>query len=151
MKKILCSLLFVLLLFTVMGCSKTSSEPLDINALGQYVINNVEFDEHLEELDKTACLNLYGISVDCECCAYTSGSRPERFAAFQTANSDDLAAVKESIEAYIDYLDKGYSSYGPDQLPKIRSAVLIEKTNCLIFCISADNSAANKIISDYIG
>ncbi len=164
MKKFVSLLICAILVLTMAACgasdnngqteagkAENTAAALDIKALGEYVMNNVSFDEKLEEIDEQACKNIYGIDADCSVCSYSAGSRPERFAAFEAKNAEDLEAIRTAVNDYVKYLHDGYSDYGPDQVPKIDSAVIMEKGNVLIFCISADNAAAKEAISNFIG
>lgn len=150
MKKIIAVFVTGIMLLTFCSCtSNTQNSEIDINALGAYVAQNGSFSENLELVGSQAALMSFGLEESgAEAVEYaTSSAVAEIFAAFKC---DDTALIQEAVQDRIDYLKESYASYGPQEVPKIESAVVITRGNCVIFCISADNAGAKKLIEDFI-
>ncbi len=152
MKKTTAVLLAVLTAFLFCSCGNNQPKDIDIIALGGYVKNNVAFSEEIEEVDSSVALTNFGLDeTEFEAVEYaTSSAVAEVFAAFKGNSAEDTAVITEAVQNRIDYLRESYSSYGPQEVPKIESAVVITQGNCVIFCISADNSQAKALIEKYI-
>lgn len=153
MKKLFALILSAMILVSLAACSNVNSdvEEVDISALGSYIIENVEFAEQLEELDSEVALRQYSLdSLDIQAVAYASSSAvADTLVIFRLANPADLPAVESAVESRIDYLEDGYSDYGPDEVPKISSAVTYILDNVVVFCICPDNASAQETIAGY--
>jgi hypothetical protein len=159
MKKIsLIPLCLFLALIALSSCAKTpentteSKKRIDIRALAAAVIENVKFTETPEPLESEVVKEQFSVeNINCDAVAYVQSSAvSEIFAAFSAQNEADAQLIENAVYDRIDYLRDGYSSYGPAEVPKIDSAVVIRDGTAVIFCISADNAEAKTFIENYI-
>lgn len=150
MKRLFALIIIGITILTFCSCGgSTQNTEIDINALGAYVAQNGSFSENLEPVGSHAVLMSFNLEDSgVEAVEYaTSSAVSEIFAAFK---GDDVVLIQNAVQDKIDYLKESYASYGPAEVPKIESAVVITRGNCVIFCISADNTQAKKLIEDYI-
>ncbi|MBQ6265681.1 MAG: DUF4358 domain-containing protein [Clostridia bacterium] len=150
MKRTVAILVIGILLLTFCSCADNrQNTEIDINSLGEYVAENGAFSEKLEPVSSQTALMSFGLEDSgAEAVEYaTSSAVAEIFAAFK---GDDVDLIRKAVQEKIDYLKESYASYGPQEVPKIESAVLITQGNCVIFCISADNTDAKNLIEDFI-
>ena len=54
--------------------------------------------------------------------------------------SERLKEAEEKAKSYIDYLIDGYSSYGPQEVPKLKKAVIKTYGDTLVVCVSDDGN-----------
>lgn len=136
------------------ACGKTENKTaVDVAALSEYIISNVSFEEQLEQVDSEFGMESFELSgVSAESAFYNStGAVADICAVIKVENAADLPAVEAAVADKIQYLAEGYSDYGPEQVPKINSAVVLTADNTVVFIISNDNTAAEKTVRDYLG
>ena len=96
----------------------------DIPALALSAKNKIKFSSELEDQGSAP---LYTYSMD-SCASSAAG-----WCARQKE-------AEEKAKAYIDYLIDGYSSYGPQEVPKLKKAVIKAYGDILVVCVSDDDS-----------
>ncbi len=156
MKKITAILAALALILSLAACGKEpepsqTTEPaytVDVNALAENIISSVEFSEKLENLSPDYAYKNYGLEdIRPEISAWgSSGAVVDCLAVFNAKDSNEVALIQSAVESTIDYLRDGYTDYGPDQVPKIDSAVVLTNGNCVVFCIAKDNNSAKDVI-----
>lgn len=154
MKKIICLVLCLTAVLALAACGKTEKKTeVDVTALSEYIMSNVSFEEQLEEVDSDFGMEKLGLAdIPAESAFYNStGAVADICAVIKVENSADLPAVESAVADNIKYLAEGYADYGPKQVPKINSAVVLTVDNTVIFIISNDNTAAEKNVKDYLG
>ena len=140
MKKALVLAISIVMVFCFFGCvnSQTETKIYDADITADTLNSKLQFGEPLEKSTADALFSIYGIDSSlCSKAAFYAGSgaTADEIAVFNCINSDAAKTVKESVTARLDYLRDGYSSYGPDQIPKIDSAAVIIEGNSIIMCI----------------
>ena len=160
MKKIFSLLLIAALTFTLCSCGgkeETPSSSADTSASAEAVslsaeesaeqlLSQVEANADLEKSEfPLITLEKYDVDTSgvSDICWYVgSGASADELAVIVCADSETLASVKAAINSRIEYLRDGYSDYGPDQVPKIDSALVAEYGNTVVYCICEDSAAA---------
>ncbi len=138
MKKIFSVLIAFALLFSFAGCTDNEAKIYEANAVADSLNANLEFGEELEKSTADIAYTIYGIDPElCTDAAFYSGSgaTADEIAVFNCVDEAASKTVYDAIKARIDYLHEGYSSYGPQEIPKIESAALLTEGNTIIFCI----------------
>lgn len=162
MKKIIAVIAAFALILSLAACGSKGGEEtpsaemnVSVDELAGKIIEKVSFTEQLESLEDEAAYYNYGIEgITPEVSAWASSSAVvDCLAVFKAENDADVQTVQAAIESTVDYLRDGYSDYGPDQVPKLDSAVTVTKGNYVVFCVAADNAAAaeaiNSLLSTY--
>lgn len=110
----------------------------DISALALSAKNKIKF---VSELEDQGDAPLYTYSMD-SCASAAAGwcamSGTEQIAVFKITDGKQKEA-EEKAKAYIDYLIDGYSSYGPQEVPKLKKAVIKTYGDILVVCVSDDD------------
>ena len=70
----------------------------------------------------------------------------DEIAVFNCVDSSALEKVTDAVNSRIEYLRDGYSSYGPQEVPKINSAAVITHDNTVILCICENPENAESIV-----
>ncbi len=152
MKKIFSFLIAFALIFSFAGCADNKAKFYEANAVADALNANLEFGEELEKSTADIAYSIYGIdSALCTDAAFYSGSgaTADEIAVFNCVDENAVNSVADAVEARLDYLHEGYSSYGPQEVPKIESAAVITEGNTVILCIC--NNAENvKDVADSV-
>ena len=119
--------------------NEDKNAPDDISALALSAKNKIKFSSELEDQGSAP---LYTYSMD-SCASSAAGwcamSGTEQIAVFKISDGKQKEA-EEKAKAYIDYLIDGYSSYGPQEVPKLKKAVVKTYGDILVVCVSDDDS-----------
>ncbi len=140
MKKYLVLILSFILMIIFIGCDKDGGKiSYDANTVADALNSSLEFGESLEKSTADALYSVYGIDPAlCKDAAFyaNSGAVADEIAVFDCVESNvSVGEVLKAINSRIEYLRDGYSSYGPDQVPKIDNAVIISEGDIVIMCI----------------
>ncbi len=149
MKKVFAVLLTAVICLCLFGCDngKTSAN-YDANIIADTYNSHLSFSEQLEKSTADALYSIYGIdaSLCTDAAFYTnSGAVADEIAVFNCVDDTALEEVNNAITAHVEYLVEGYSSYGPDQVPKIKKYSVITKGNTVAFCICENPDSAAEI------
>lgn len=131
---------------TLIGCNNNNNKFFDVNATADTLNEKLSFGETLEKSSAEALYSLFGIDSSlCTDAAYYAGSgaTADEIAVISCIDSNAANTVLDAVNSHLKYLEDGYSSYGPDQVPKIQSAAVITSGNTVIMCI-CDNPDAVK-------
>lgn len=119
--------------------SADTIESSDISALALSAKDKIKFSSELEDQGNSP---LYTYSMDSaavSAAGWCAMSGTEQIAVFKIAEGRQKDA-EEKARAYIDYLIDGYSSYGPQEVPKLKKAVVKAYGDILVVCISDDDN-----------
>lgn len=122
-----------------------------VNDLAEKLNQDVEHGETLTKLDGAGLERVYRIgSEDVAAAAgYTgSGATVDQISVWKAA--DDAAAdrIWDTLRDFLDTQIESYSSYMPDEVPKLENAVLERSGEYIALCISEDSAAAREIITE---
>lgn len=147
-RKISACLAAVSLVFAA-GCSQSVS--IDANALAEDLKNNGVYAEDLSPVSAQITEKRYAFDEGevSETVAF-AGTRAvvDEIAVFKAES--DIDAVVEKVTEHIDAQTQTYQSYRPDELPKLRDAIVTTAGDYVIVCVSADSAKAEEIINSYM-
>lgn len=149
MKKISAIIAAIAILFSFGGCVNEKAGSFDANAAADALNSGLSFGEALEKSTADAAYSIYGIepSLCTNAAIYVgSGATADEVAVFNCVDADAAKTVLESVKSRVEYLKEGYSSYGPDQVPKIESAAIVTIDNNVILCICDNPENVNSIL-----
>lgn len=147
MKKVFAAVIAVLMMLTFFGCGK-ETKTYDADAVADALNAELEFGEMLEKSTADAAYSVYGINpaLCSKAAIYMgSGATADEIAVFNCIDEAAFEAVYDAVEERLDYLHEGYSSYGPQEIPKIEAASIIKKGNAVIFCICENPENAEAV------
>ena len=131
------------------GCGGTKE--IDINSTAQQLMSADIFDENLMEVKAATTekrLNLS--SEDIESCVSYAGTKAvvDEIVIVKAVSADAAANVKKAFDEHIATQKKSYSSYRPDEVPKLDSAVELAEGNYVVLVVSKDGEKEEKIVKD---
>ncbi len=149
MKKLLVSLVCFILAFSLCGCGDFT---LDTAALETEVIDKVQFDAPLEKIDNETTINVfYTLPENVSAIVYRGSSiSADQFCIF-TANDSATATETETMaNTLVESLKDTFSSYDPEEVTKLNSAIVRKKGNYVVLLITNDYDNANSILDKYL-
>lgn len=147
MKKKILTLILILTMFTVASCGKTE---IDVNEFASKLASEGTFAEELAEISSDVTLKRYGLDENIveECASYAATMAfVDEVVVFKTK---DVAAVEEAVSKHIEAQKESYTSYRPDELPKLSNGLVTVSGDYVIVCVSEDVDAAGRIINENI-
>ncbi|MBO4847638.1 MAG: DUF4358 domain-containing protein [Clostridia bacterium] len=170
--KILICALLVIAFAALAACKAKDPKPVDTNTpapakeysadeLAKAIFDNVPFeDEYLTAVeDREFAMKFYGIDPALvaekdgvkQIAVYTSGSYPEMIVCVKAVDEASADKVLEPIRKLIETYINNYTNYGPEQISKLETAVVVKDGANVTVAVTNDNSAASSFIKDYIG
>lgn len=146
MKKSILAAVLVAAMAALTGCA---AKTVDIKGLAANLVSEGSFSEQLTEVSADITAKRYGLDNQIlEDCVSYGGTKAvvDEVAIFKTS---DTEAVREQVEEHIETQTASYSSYRPDEVPKLQSCVIQTIGDCVILCVSNDSDTAQKIIDEY--
>ncbi len=128
------------------GCA---AKEINVNELASDLAKNAKFTEQLTEVSSDITAKRYGLDSEAveECAAY-AGTKAvvDEVAVFK---SKDVDTVKEQALKHIEAQKSSYSSYRPDEVPKLDDSIITVVGDYVIVCVSEDSSVAESIIAEF--
>ena len=127
---------------------------LDVREVGETLFHDLEYRDQLEELPPSVVFTLLGIEekdVAAQMNYFSSGATAEEILVFQAQNEDARETLAQLIENRNADQSEVYASYAPEEVRYLHGAVLAQKGEYLIYCVSADHAAAEKLINGVLG
>ena len=131
--------------------AQRSGLSLDVSAFGERLYQELSYRDQLEELDPLILYTLLGIDgshVLEQKNYFSSGATAEELIVFQAADADALRTLKRAVEGRIKDQSSLYASYAPGEVAYLKAAVLEEKGDYLVYCVSSDEEAARKMVEE---
>ena len=145
MKRIFAMTLAILLLLS--GCAGTAEQEIDLEAVSTAVAQGNLFSDDMNPAQTDILLMLYGLSQDevAQVVGYVgSGATAE-----ELTGADAAAKIAAQVQARVDAQLTSFRDYAPQEVPKLESAVILQKGNFVVLCVCADNAAAKEILAPY--
>ena len=70
----------------------------------------------------------------------------EEVAVFEAPDKDTASTVKDNVQTYLDDQSDSFQDYIPEESKRIGNAVLEQKDQYVILCVSGDSEGAKEII-----
>ena len=158
-------MIMILVAFTFAGCGGDTSgnqqgegdtsglQSVVAAELAQYLHENIEFEDFVDELDVEIAASLYNLTeneiVFEESSVYCStGATAEEIAVF-TVCDGSLEAVKEACENRVEGQKMSFENYVPKELEKLSEPVIISEGNKVIMVVCNDANVAEDLINNY--
>lgn len=156
-------ILALALAFAACGGNETEvpTKDYDVIEIAKSVSENVSFeDEYLTPVADIAFeLNRDEIALDSivedngakQAAVYVSGAYPEMIFALKTVDADAANNALKAVEKIIDNYTNNYTSYGPEQVSKLKTAVKVVRGQYVFVIVSNDNAAAATYLEGLLG
>ena len=154
MKRIL-SVLAVPLAFCLIltACGGSGKKPMPApDELARTLLDSSVFSDELEAADADIAAYLYGLTETpgVELNSWlSSGATAEEFTLFICADDDALKAVRDSVDARLEFQKRTFSDYAPEEAGKLDKAVVRVRENVVAVCVAADAEKAAKLLAPY--
>ncbi len=149
-KKLLSLALAVLMAATMFGCGKKGGlNEETAKELQKDVLQNVDFEQKLYELNQFTIGTYYALPQGAEVTAYVGSAIADQIAVFHAADCS-VKELEDLLIAETKELKELYAGYDTSELNKISHAIIETSGDYVIFCITDDYEAAQKIIDKYI-
>ena len=133
----------VLLLAGCGGEAKT----IDAQALAKSLATEIKYDDTLKELTADEISMLVDLREDVESVMYAgSGSAAEEVGVFTAKDSNQAKETMEDVQKYLDDQADAFQDYVPEETKRIGNAVLEQKNQYVVLCVSGDSDQAKEII-----
>lgn len=151
-KRIAAALLALCLVLPLVACGQGGELKLNIDELGEELYSAGTFGEELYSLDESVAQGLYGTDADTRCWVRAgTGATAEELAVFETKDADAAAALVQKLEARNADRIESYSSYIPEEVPKLESAVILSGGRYVVLCVAEDSSAVREAAQKALG
>lgn len=130
---------------------------LNVDEIASSIARNCSFEDQYLALveDRDFSLQSFGIPAELvagesgskQAAIYVSASTPEMIVCIKAADESSVGQIEDAVKARINDYINNYTTYGPEQVQKLESAVSTVKGNYVVFAVTADNSAAADYIS----
>lgn len=119
--------------------------------LAKTLNSDVEHGETLTELDGGGLERVYRIDAAdvADAAGYTgSGATVDQISVWKAADSAAADRIWDTLRNFLDTQIENYSSYMPDEVPKLEDAVLERSGEYIALCVSEDPETARQIITE---
>ena len=150
MKRMISLLLAVMAVFTLAACGSKTSATVDAAGLADALAQRVQFDSEMKAVTADDLGFYIELPAKCEVGAYMSaGATSEEIFVIQCYDKTDAAAVKVSIQSYLDTQKQEAGRYQPDEVARLDGAIFETYGTCVVLCVTSDTSTASAVIKEY--
>lgn len=152
MKKYI-GIVIILILVIVVGVivlnNNTKNVKIDINKLSEDVIQNVVFEDEMNEASSKTVSKIYGIDNAVSQKVYmSSGATAEEIAIFEFQNKNEVNEALNKVNNRIEEQKESFQNYVPKEIKKLNNPIIETRGNYLIVCITDDENA-QEVINKY--
>lgn len=112
---------------------------------------DVEHGETLSELDGGGLERVYRIDAGdvADAAGYTgSGATVDQISVWKGVDTAAADRIWDALRSFLDTQIENYSSYMPDEVPKLEDAVLVRSGDYIALCVSEDPETARQIVME---
>ena len=162
--KLMAAVLAIVFALCFAACGKKdvpAAKDYNVDEIAASVRDNVPFEDPYLALvaARDFALTTYGVDpalvadVNGEkaCAIYVSGAYPEMIVAIKAVDEASAAKVMDSVKALIQTYIKNYTTYTPEQVAKLESAVTEIRGQYVFAIVSNDNAAAASYLKGLLG
>lgn len=148
--KLLSGVLSLILLISATGCGSASpASEINIQALTDALLSQVAFDTPLSDVGSDSTVYFPDLPENAQISLYMgSGYYADELAVITLADKSDVSNLQEIIDNHLDQKHEQFSSYIPEELPKIKNAVVWNQGLYFIVIITNDTATAEKILKN---
>ena len=152
MKKIWIVILIIVVIgVIVVFTNDNKGITIDINELSKDIIENIEFEDELNKTDNETASKLYDINNFSSQSVYmSSGATSEEIAIFEFEDKEACKVALEKANKRIEEQKQNFKDYMPKEMKKLENAMIKNKNQYLIVCITNHPEEIKKILSKYL-
>lgn len=152
MKKIWIVILIIVVIgVIVVFTNDNKGITIDINDLSKDIIENIEFEDELNKVDNETASKLYDINDFTSQSVYmSSGATSEEIAIFEFEDKEVCKVALEKANKRIEEQKQNFKDYMPKEMKKLENAMIKNKNQYLIVCITNHPEEVGRILSKYL-
>lgn len=154
MKKFILPSIFCMILLVVVIPLFTNNDKevqINIKEFANDIIENIEFEDELNIVDERIVAKLYDIDNALNEIVYmSSGATAEEIAIFEFKTKDDCKTAVNKAQFRIDNQKASFKDYMPKEMKKLDNAIILNKNNYLIICVTNNQEGVEEILDKYI-
>ena len=152
MKKIWIVILIIVVIgVIVVFTNDNKGITIDINELSKDIIENIEFEDELNKVDNETASKLYDINNFTSQSVYmSSGATSEEIAIFEFEDKEACKVALEKANKRIEEQKQNFKDYMPKEMKKLENAMIKNKNQYLIVCITNHPEEVGKILRKYL-
>ena len=128
------------------GCGG-EAKTIDAQALAKSLATEIKYDDTLKELTADEISMLVDLPEDVDSVMYAgSGSTAEEVGVFAAKDSSQAKETMEDVQKFLDDQADSFQDYVPEETKRIGNAVLEQKNQYVVLCVSGDSDQAKEII-----
>lgn len=140
------AVLAVILLMT--GCGN-SAKTIDADALARSLTKEISYDDELESVDADTISMYIEVPEGVESVMYMgSGATAEEVAVFTAKDAQTAGETLKKVQEHLDDQTASFKAYKAEEAKRVADAVLKQKVNYVILCVSGNSDKANEIIEE---
>lgn len=154
-KRLVIGLLITVLLSLTVRCSQkkeSETKDFDVQKLADQLLEDLALT-FLAKAEESIVFNLYPLekdAIDAYAVYVSSGATTEEIAIFKASDEDKTKDMMTSIQTRISDQKESFSTYRPEELPRLEDSVLVQRGQYIILCISDNRDKALEVIDDFI-
>ena len=137
---------FIAIALAALCLASCGAKEVNVSEVANKLKSNLKFSEQLTEVGEKATLKRIDLDegdvVQCSAYKGTYAVADE----VVVVKAKDAKKVESKFNEYWDKQKKSYESYRPSEVPKLNNAVIYTAGDTVIFCVSEDHDAAQKLI-----
>lgn len=126
-----------------------NTEEVSAEGIADLLKTNIDYTDELMEVSLEKASMFYdftGIKIDEACLYESSGATAEEIVVLKCADSQSVAAAKEVLSNRVSEQIESFKDYVPEELTKLKAAVIISNSNYAILSVSDDPAGAKEVI-----
>lgn len=124
---------------------------IDCKALADALLSKINYTDELSNVDKDTAamfLNFADVEIEEAYIYESSGATAEEIVVLKCKDSDSAKNAKAAFEQRVEEQTENFTDYVPEEIPKLKDAVIITSKEYAVLSVSGDSSAAKSIIED---
>ena len=151
MKRIISMLLAVMSVAALTACGQQKDTAVDAQGLAKALVEKVSIESELTAISDEELGYYFQLPEGCTAAAYmSSGSTAEEVFVIQCKSGDDAAALRASMQEFLDSQKTEMERYLPAEVDRINSAIFETYGTCVVLCVSSDTDTARSVIKEYV-
>ena len=147
MKRIISMLLAVMSVAALTACGQQKDTAVDAQGLAKALVEKVSFESELTAISDEELGYYFQLPEGCTAAAYMSSGST---AVIQCKSGDDAAALRASMQEFLDSQKTEMERYLPAEVDRINSAIFETYGTCVVLCVSSDTDTARSVIKEYV-
>lgn len=125
------------------------AKAVDAKELADKLLGDVSYDDTLTEVDLETAkmfLNIADVEITESYIYESSGATAEEIVVFCCKDSESASKAKTAFEQRVEEQTENFTDYVPEEVPKLKDAVIITSKEYAVLSVSGDSSKAKDII-----